>query len=205
MLLAIWDGDGWERWVALAAVVVGSYLAVLWVAALVWTYRDAASRTRDPVFQAVSVALVLLFNLPGFFIYLILRPKSTLAELYDRQLEAEALLHEIRETPTCPSCRRRIEEEFVACPYCRARLRTPCVSCERTLAATWVVCPYCGADRPSSAPQPAPAAAPVAAAAVDADAPSQPRRPRRPASTATYTPPAASKAPPAADTTPEGV
>jgi RNA polymerase subunit RPABC4/transcription elongation factor Spt4 len=145
MVLAIWDD--WQTLGILAAVICVAYLAVLWVAALAWTYRDAAARTRDPILQTVALLLVLVFNLPGLLVYLILRPKETLADQYDRQLEAEALLHELQEQATCPTCRRRIENDFAVCPYCRSSLRTPCASCARPLHASWVICPYCAADR----------------------------------------------------------
>jgi hypothetical protein len=202
MLLAIWDDGVWQDAVTIVAIVLFAYLAVMWVAALVWTYRDIASRTRDPLTQTVSVLTVLVFNLPGMFLYLILRPKDTIADRYDRQLEAEALLHEIQEQATCPSCRRRVQDEFVACPYCRSTLRTPCESCEKPLLARWVVCPYCGKDRGLHAVAPArPQGVPSGGGPTE-DAPTAGRsvraRPRRP-STATYTPPAQSKTTPSTD------
>ncbi len=187
MLLAI--TDDWERWVTFAVVLLVAYLVVVWAAAVYWTYRDAVARTRDQMTQAIAVGLVAIFNLPGLLLYLIVRPKVTLAERYDRQLEAEALLHEIREQPACPSCRRHIDTDFIACPFCKAHLRTACDECGRALAFGWVVCPYCAADRhradaaaePAMTAQAAPGSAPPRMAV--------PERPRR-ASTARYTPPA---------------
>jgi hypothetical protein len=202
MLLAIWDDGVWQDALTIAVIIMVAYLIVMWIAALVWTYRDIASRTRDPLTQTVSVLTVLVFNLPGMFLYLILRPKDTIADRYDRQLEAEALLHEIQEQATCPSCRRRVEDAFVACPYCRSTLRMPCESCQKPLLARWVVCPYCGADRgPQPMPQrPQPVTA-DASSGGGAPSPMQPARltrPRRP-STATYTPPAPPKSAPSPD------
>lgn len=167
----------WETLAQIAVIIGVAYVLVLWVAAIVWVYRDIAARTRDPFSQTIAIILVLVFSLPGLIVYLILRPRQTIAEQYDRQLEAEALLHEIQEQATCPSCRRRIDDDFVSCPYCRTSLRSPCEQCSKALGTTWVICPYCSSPR-----------TPVALAAVDGAAP---RRPRRPASTATYTPPAA--------------
>jgi RNA polymerase subunit RPABC4/transcription elongation factor Spt4 len=181
MMLAIWDDGAWEKWAILAAVVVGAYLAVMWFAALYWVYRDAMARSRDPIAHYLAVGAVLLFNLPGLLLYLILRPKATLTERYEQQLEAEALLHEIRDQPSCPQCRRRIGEDFLACPFCRASLRVACDSCNRALAFGWVVCPYCGVERQLPALQ--------QSRPAEAEPPSAPSRPRR-ASTATYTPPA---------------
>jgi hypothetical protein len=195
MTLAIWDDGTWQDAASLAAVICGLYLAVVWIAALFWTYRDIMSRTRDQFAHALAVLSVLVFNLPGLILYLILRPKETLAERYDRQLEAEALLHEIQEQATCPSCRRKIDAEFIACPYCRTTLRIGCESCGRPLSFGWVVCPYCGTERAQ------PAAASRAASAPDESAPAPIRAPRqRRSSTARYTPPAPKpQAPDAAD------
>lgn len=190
MLLAIWDDGAWESWAIWAGVVVGAYLLVMWLAALYWIYRDASERSRDPMVRGIAVATVLMFNLPGLLIYLILRPKATLTERYEHQLEAEALLHEIHEQPSCPQCRRNIESEFLACPYCRTSLRAPCERCNRALAFGWVVCPYCGADRQQPASQPPRMAAGAhdqAASDASVTPLTRPQYPRR-ASTATYTP-----------------
>jgi RNA polymerase subunit RPABC4/transcription elongation factor Spt4 len=194
MLLAIWDGGAWQDLARIAVIGVVAYVLVLWVAALVWTYRDVVSRTSDTFTQTIALILVLVFNIPGLLVYLVLRPKDTLMDAYDRQLEAEALLHEIQEQASCPRCRRKVDQDFIVCPYCRSALRTPCEQCGRPMASSWVLCPYCGADRPRPvAPTPTPAAAIVP--------PELPSRPKR-ASTATYTP-AAPPAAPSGDPTPD--
>jgi hypothetical protein len=199
MLLAFYDD--WESLAYVAGVVFAAYLLIMWIAALVWTYRDIVSRTRDTFTQTVSLVLVLVFNLPGLLLYLILRPKDTLADQYDRQLEAEALLHELQEQATCPRCRRKIESDFVACPYCREQLRIACESCGKAMAPTWVMCAYCGTERRDVAPAPRAAATAQPAPAASSPAPSSSAttaRVRRP-STATYTPPASPAPQPAAD------
>ena len=62
------------------------------------------------------------------------------------------MLQELERLGTCPSCRRRIEEDYLLCPYCRTSLRKPCAQCGRALSFGWVACPYCGTDRvPSTA------------------------------------------------------
>ena len=206
----------WQGWATLAAVLFGTYLVVLWISALAWVYRDVRSRTTDQLLQGISVLLVFAFNIPGLLLYLILRPKDTLIDAYERRLEAEALLREINEQAACPTCRRKINDEFTVCPYCRTTLRVSCESCGKSLTQTWVLCPYCGKDRAPAAPRPMiqrASAAPAAAAAAPgatppppitpADAKSQvmsPARARRP-STARFTPPAPQGPPaPASDT-----
>ncbi len=191
MLLAIWDDGVWQDALTVAMIVVVAYFLVLWIGALVWTYRDIQTRTRDPYAQLIAVLVVLLFNLPGVPLYMVLRPKETLAEAYDRRLGSEALLQEIQEQETCPTCRRKVADDFIACPYCRTTLRTPCESCGRALSTNWVLCPYCGADRRALVPIAPPSRPSVEPAAIAADAAQRrnPARTRRP-STATYTPPA---------------
>jgi RNA polymerase subunit RPABC4/transcription elongation factor Spt4 len=106
-----------------------------------------------------------LFPLPGLAIYLILRPRETLAEIYERSLEEEALLQGIEERLACPGCNRRIEEEFMICPTCHTRLKKACPACGRLLHLRWNICPYCGAVQ--TAVKAAPPPAPTLAVAVE--------------------------------------
>jgi len=135
--------DNWENAATLAVTIAGAYLLVLWIGIIAWTYRDIRDRTRDTAFQIVAVLLVLVFNIPGWFIYMILRPSETLAEAYARSLEEEALLQELEEQGICPSCKRYVPTDFVICPYCRTQLKEPCANCGRPLNFNWVACPYC--------------------------------------------------------------
>jgi len=135
--------DNWENVATLAATVAGAYVLVLWIGIIAWTYRDIRDRTRDTAFQIVAVLLVLVFNIPGWFIYMILRPAETLTEAYARSLEEEALLQELEEQGICPSCKRYVSGDFVICPYCRTQLKEPCANCGRPLNFNWVACPYC--------------------------------------------------------------
>ena len=145
-------GNGWQNVAALAATLGGAYLLVFWISIIAWTYRDIRERSRDAAFQVVAVLLVLVFNVLGLIIYLILRPRETLAEAYARSLEEEALLQELEEQGICPSCKRYITSEFIICPYCRTQLKEPCSKCGRPLSFNWLACPYCagGRSRPGS-------------------------------------------------------
>lgn len=186
--------DGvWRDLLVGGIILLVAYLIVLWIASVVWVYRDATARTRDPMLRGVAVLLVVTLSFAGLIVYLVMRPRETLVDQYERRLEAEALMHEIQEQATCPMCRRKIEADFVVCPFCRSALRIPCESCGRALITTWVLCPYCGADRPSEEPAPKPVAIRAHTAAADEGAGGSRGRARRP-STATYTPPAAARA-----------
>lgn len=125
-------------------LVLLAYYVLLLFAIAVWTYRDIRSRTQDITAQVLAVALVLVLQLPGLVLYLLMRPKQTLAEKYERALEEEYLRRDIEDDHVCPSCQRGVNEDFVICPYCLTELRRRCNNCERTIDLTWQVCPYCG-------------------------------------------------------------
>ena len=129
---------------AAALFVIGAYLVATYVGLVVWTFRDIRSRTRDVLGQILAALLVAVFTLPGVLIYILLRPKETLAEEYERSLAEEAVLQDLHDRRTCPSCQRRIEESFVLCPYCKHQLRDTCLNCGELVDLDWVVCPYVG-------------------------------------------------------------
>lgn len=147
-MLAVGPFESWEDVIRLVAALAGAYWAILWLSAIVWTFRDVRDRSIDFVSQAVAVLLVLVFNIPGLILYLILRPHHTLAEAYEHNIETEAILHEMGEMRICPTCSTRVEGDFLFCPRCAARLREPCGSCSKPLLLAWQTCPYCGNARP---------------------------------------------------------
>jgi hypothetical protein len=153
----------------ITAIILISYLLIVWVAMVLWTYRDIQMRTQDRLVQIMSVLFVGVFNLPGLILYLLLRPADTMDEAYAKELEAQAFITDLQRTDACPACRRRIENDFVACPYCAATLREPCASCGRNLAMSWVSCPYCAAER-TAAPAVARGVAPAPGRRVGAPA-----------------------------------
>ncbi len=137
-------GLGLSSDVALGITIYGIViLAALWLALIVWAYRDMRSRSRDTFAQLGSLLLVALLMIPGLIIYLLVRPRETLSEAYERSLEEEALLQEIEEKPTCPGCGQRIQDNWQACPHCFTRLKKPCGHCHQMLELSWQVCPYC--------------------------------------------------------------
>jgi hypothetical protein len=140
--------DSWQAVLTLVAAILIAYAVILWLGTIVWVYRDIRDRTRDSWSHTVSILLVLLFNLPGLILYLVLRPRETLIEAYERRLETEALLGEMPDRRLCPGCQRASREEYLLCPYCRTDLRQPCANCNRALELTWVACPYCGGQGP---------------------------------------------------------
>lgn len=121
-----------------------AFFAVLWLSTIMWTWRDIRSRTQDVILQVFGTVLTAVFPGVGIIIYLILRPRQTLADLYERQLEEESLLAEMTERQTCPTCHYRVEGDFQICPSCATKLRRACPRCDRLLELKWNVCPFCG-------------------------------------------------------------
>ncbi|NLT74854.1 MAG: zinc ribbon domain-containing protein [Chloroflexi bacterium] len=133
-----------NMYAAAALFAIGAYLVATYFGLLVWTFRDIRARTRDVLGQILSVLLVAIFTLPGVLIYILLRPKETLSEEYDRSLAEEAVLQDLRDRRVCPNCHRRVEPSYVLCPHCEHQLRLKCVSCGELLEPDWQICPYCG-------------------------------------------------------------
>lgn len=126
----------------------GAFLAALWLALIVWTWRDIRSRARDSLAQVLAVLVVAVLNLPGALVYLILRPAHTLEEEYQRTLEEEALLASIEDQTLCPGCERRVRDDWQVCPNCHTKLKKSCLHCNKLMELPWNICPYCGTPAP---------------------------------------------------------
>jgi len=122
------------------------FFVIFWVSTVVWTFRDIRSRTQDFMSQILATVLAAVFPIAGLLIYMILRPRQTLAEIYERQLEEESLLAEMTERQTCGNCHARIDQDFQVCPSCGQKLKRSCPKCERLLELRWTFCPYCATN-----------------------------------------------------------
>jgi len=136
--------EDFNAYISAALFVVGAYLFAVYVGLIVWTFRDIRSRSRDILAAILAVLLVAAFNVFGLLVYTLLRPRTTLAEEYERSLAEEAMLQDLEERRLCPSCKRRVAPDYIVCPSCHHQLRLRCVGCGRLLNPGWDVCPYCG-------------------------------------------------------------
>lgn len=104
-------------------------LMALWIAVIVWVYRDAERRGMNGILWAL---LVFIGNLIGLLIYLIVRngPVTSPASPGTSQ--------------PCPQCQKPVSPNFEFCPHCGARMEASCPQCKKPVEKTWAACPYCG-------------------------------------------------------------
>jgi RNA polymerase subunit RPABC4/transcription elongation factor Spt4 len=144
------------------------YLFVVWLAAAFWAFRDMHERSENPVLPYAAAGLIILCTpflfVLGVVVYRVIRPSERLGEVYERNLAEEALLAEVEAIRTCRSCDRRVDPEWIICPWCRTRLNRVCPNCERLVGMDWTICAWCGRDferSPGGAAAVGQAAAPV--------------------------------------------
>jgi RNA polymerase subunit RPABC4/transcription elongation factor Spt4/uncharacterized membrane protein len=175
--------------------MIGLYLVILWIATAYWAFRDMQQRSDNAILPYFVAAGIILFT-PIFFIfavwvYKIIRPHEKIGEVWERNLAEEALLAEVESIHHCPTCDRRVNEEWIICPTCRTRLNRVCPNCSRLVGLDWSLCAWCGKDferrEPSTATlEPLPGgldatariAAPQARPSLRATRPSRPGNPR---------------------------
>jgi RNA polymerase subunit RPABC4/transcription elongation factor Spt4 len=117
------------------------FFAVLWIALIFWTWRDAARRGAMPWFWAL---VALFFPVAGWIVYLVVRPPEYLDDVHERDLEIRAKEAALQSAGgLCASCLKPVDADFLICPYCMKKLKKACTSCGRPLKMSWSVCPYC--------------------------------------------------------------
>ena len=113
----------------LMVVMIPIMLLLLTVPVLigVYVYRDAKRRGMN----AALWTLIAVFapSLIGFIIYLLVR--GSYSDL------------------KCPRCDTRVNDTYVVCPRCGAKLRPGCPNCGTAVESDWKVCPKCAQPLPT--------------------------------------------------------
>jgi len=129
---------------------IGIYLVILWLATAYWAFRDMQQRSDNPILPYLASAGIILFTplffVLGVWVYKIVRPHEKIGEVWERNLAEEALLAEVEAIHHCPTCERRIDDEWIICPTCRTRLNRVCPNCSRLVGLDWSLCAWCGKD-----------------------------------------------------------
>jgi len=136
-----------SQFLLVGVTAASAIIAALWLGIVLWTYRDMRARSRDVLAQGAAALMVAVLNVFGLLIYVMLRPRETLAEAYERSLEEETLLQNIEEKPICPGCGRHSDARWQLCPHCHTRLKKSCPNCGETLDLSWTLCPFCAAPQ----------------------------------------------------------
>jgi len=147
-------------YLTILSTVCGGISIALFGGMVIWTFRDIHARSRDILAWILATLLVIVVPVVGFVVYLMLRPRETLAEAYERSLEQEALLQAIEEPENCPGCGQRVRGDYLYCPACHTRLKRACPACNSPLHLRWSLCPYCGESVTPQALEPVPTSEP---------------------------------------------
>jgi RNA polymerase subunit RPABC4/transcription elongation factor Spt4 len=136
--------------VQIGARLIFVYIVVLWIATAYWAFRDMQQRSDNAILPYLVAAGIILFT-PFLFVfavwvYKIVRPHEKIGEVWERNLAEEALLNEVESIRHCPTCERRVDEEWIICPSCRTRLNRVCPNCSRLVGLDWSLCAWCGKD-----------------------------------------------------------
>lgn len=143
MFIVSWPGGSWETTLLWVGMALGAYVLTFWLALVFWTARDIRQRSGNIAAQAGAVLLVAGGFLPGHWLYLVLRPRTTRNQRYAHTLEAAALEEVLGEGEFCVGCGYPVKDEYLVCPSCRLELKSLCVSCTRPVDERWLACPYC--------------------------------------------------------------
>ena len=133
--------------VGIFVALLGAFLFAFWVAMGIWTFNDIRSRTRDWLAIGLASLMVLVFPLVGLVLYVMVRPRETLADVFDRALEEESLLRELESTLSCYKCGIPVQESWNFCSNCHSQLRYACSNCGKAMRHEWDICVNCGADQ----------------------------------------------------------
>ncbi len=159
----LWNDFITNPLVQLAGQLIVIYVVLLWLGIAYWSFRDMQARTENPILPYFAAALIIFFTpllfLFAVVLYLIVRPRETLAEVYERSLSEETLLAEVERNRLCPTCRQHVDADWLVCPNCRTRLHRVCPACKHLAEPDWSICAFCGteldrAERPLVRPAP---------------------------------------------------
>jgi len=162
----------------LAIQALAVYFVLIWLASAFWAFRDMQQRSANPILPYLAAVLIIvltpLFFIAGVIVYRIVRPHEKVGEAYERGLAEEALLAEIDSIEHCPTCHRKIHDEWIICPTCRSRLKRVCPNCSRLVGIDWSLCAWCGRDFERREPVMAVGAVPVPRYVADDQAAAEP-------------------------------
>lgn len=126
------------------------YIAILWIAIILWVTKDIINRTNNVLMQIFCISLVIFLTpIFGLVIYLIARPSKTLLEQYYEDFEINMIQTEedAKDIEHCPHCHAKTDTSFKFCSMCGSEISQDCISCKKLIKLQWVNCPFCGTEQ----------------------------------------------------------
>jgi RNA polymerase subunit RPABC4/transcription elongation factor Spt4 len=114
-----------------------------WLIVVGWVWVDSGERTTHLTSRILGVIVVGVLNLLGLVIYLLVRPKQTIQELYWADLERRYLKYETSELGDCQNCKHSLQPGFNVCPNCGFQIKKQCGRCNVWVEKSYAYCPFC--------------------------------------------------------------
>lgn len=124
--------------------LLGLALVIFWLVIVSWVWIDSGERTSDRNIRIMYVLITLFLNIPGLIIYLVLRPGSTIEEIYWTDLERRYLKYETSDLGDCPECGAQLFPGYVHCVNCGYQVKHKCPNCQILVSNDCIYCPHCG-------------------------------------------------------------
>jgi hypothetical protein len=121
--------------------LLGLYFVFLYLATVVWVYKDITTRSNSILVAIASTLFVLVGNLPALVIYLLIRPERTLDDNKTNDLFYASVLD--KSITSCPDCHNLVRQDYKFCPNCSAEVQQHCANCGELVNPLWRHCASC--------------------------------------------------------------
>jgi uncharacterized OB-fold protein len=108
------------------------------------TLNDSQNRFKDKFFIVILTVFVFMFNIFGYWVYLLFRPREHINDQHIQKLEKYLLEYEARGIGKCKVCQTVYYPEHMYCNSCGNLVKATCQKCDNVIELDWKVCPYCG-------------------------------------------------------------
>jgi len=144
----IWNPFTSAEWI-LGTIIQSSFrfwtaitVALLRLAILIRTIKDASARSSSFWFQLLSVVLIIGFTpILWLLIYIAIRPQWWKRDKTPRR---DTLF---QKSQICENCWELNKIEHLYCTFCWESLHTTCRECQNKYSSSYSYCPNCGAPR----------------------------------------------------------
>ena len=123
-----------------AGIILAIIIILLWILTIAWVIKDSSQRGASPL----KWGIVSIIPFLGAIIYLALRPPLLLSDRQEQEIDYMLRQRELMKYGECGRCNYPVQDDYVMCPNCGARLKSVCLNCGKPLNPDWRACPWCG-------------------------------------------------------------